>query len=240
MSEQYIITGCPRSGTGYTAKVLNLGHECIRNEKNGVSSWCLPYPLPFYGPSIVECLVGYPDAKIYHQVRKPADVISSFMDREKSMSIYAWKFFAYLFDLNLDSDSREENAMKIYINWNSMCSLLTSSVYRIEEIEDTFDIGDSEYLDDRSYNGGFKQESYKESDLKKINPELWDKCQSIYYDFKFFMNDELYELIEKPRPIRRDLYENPNKFNGYTKQKLKIGDSNQSYFNDILDVLKFQ
>lgn len=238
MSKQYIITGCPRSGTGYAARVLNLGHECIDKKKNGVASWCLSYPLPLYGPNLLECSKYYSGAKIYHQIRNPADVLSSFMDDEKSMSQTAWKFFAYIFDLDLEKDSSAVNAMKIYIKWNSLSSLLTNLTYRVEEMNKTFDIKDSEYYNDTYFNGGFKKRLYKDKDFRDADPDLWGKCESIYHEFEFFMSDELEELIEEPKPLKREFYSPESDV--FWDNRVKMGYSRwEGKEGDFIDTLKF-
>tara|TARA_Y100001972_G_scaffold45895_1_gene56599 strand:+ start:529 stop:1077 length:549 start_codon:yes stop_codon:yes gene_type:complete len=133
MDNKIIIIGCPRSGTGYASKFFNIGHETLN--QNGISSWCLAFDKPLYGPDLqkVNDYFKNENIKIYHQVRNPLKVISSF----QSMSRKAHDYF--IKELNLiNSISLLEKYIKIWVKVNKKCELISEFTYKVEDIEHTF------------------------------------------------------------------------------------------------------
>lgn len=167
---QFIITGCPRSGTRYASKFFNVGHECINS--NGVSSWCLVKNPPLYGPSLKEVQSKFPGVSIYHQIRNPVDTISSFL----SMSENAWGYFNST--LNLDPNtSKIERGMEIYYKWNQLAKNLANFTYCLEEIEVIF--SDRKSFFNKKYNTR-PHLKLTENDFIKENEKLWGKIIKLY------------------------------------------------------------
>ena len=133
VKDKIIVVGCPRSGTGYASKFFNIGHEELN--KNGISSWCLVFNNVLYGPNLqqVKNFFKNSEVKIYHQVRNPLKVISSF----QSMSPRAHDYF--IKELNLSNlSSFLEKYIKIWVETNKKCELISEFTYQLENIETTF------------------------------------------------------------------------------------------------------
>jgi hypothetical protein len=111
------ITGCGRSGTTFSSKVLkqmglSIGHERLR--KDGISSWYLvsknkKVPL---GPSLHD--LRKMDKVIIHQVREPLASISSML----STGSPSWRFLSGEIPISIKNDSKILRAMKYYYYWN--------------------------------------------------------------------------------------------------------------------------
>lgn len=167
---QFIITGCPRSGTRYASKFFNVGHECINS--NGVSSWCLIKNPPLYGPSLKEVQSKFPGISIYHQIRNPVDTISSFL----SMKEKAWEYFTIQLKLDPKS-SKLKKGMEIYYEWNQLAKNIADFTYCLEEIETVFP--HIKPFSNKKENTR-PHLNYAEEDLLKEDKELWDKIKKIY------------------------------------------------------------
>lgn len=130
-----VITGCGRSGTTYSSKVLSelgiaIGHE--RLKKDGISSWFLAskrkqVPL---GPSLDD-LKKY-DKLIIHQVRHPLSTISSLLALGKP----SWKFLSEEIPINYAEDSKILRAMKYYYYWNLQAEKIAMVRIKAEEFND--------------------------------------------------------------------------------------------------------
>lgn len=140
--EYIVITGCPRSGTKFTAKYLSqlsldIGHESFG--KDGISSWCLASNdnNKIYGPSYEDLIREYPDCKIYHQTRDPLLVISSLT----TILDKSWNFFSNYIEFG--NDSILKKSMKVWYYWNKMAEYLTKNRYKVEEIDSIFKVKNS-------------------------------------------------------------------------------------------------
>jgi hypothetical protein len=131
----FVVVGTGRCGTGYVAELLTqlsirCGHERIYSWRGirpdprveGDASWlAVPY-LPRFGGVVL------------HVVRRPLDVIGSFVGSEfftRARSPYA-RFLSRHLDLGRDPDPLTA-AMRHYVEWNRRCEPHASFRFRIEE-----------------------------------------------------------------------------------------------------------
>jgi len=119
-----LIIGCGRSGTRYVTKVMGraglvIGHEIPA--KDGMASWVS------LGTGDVES-----HDVIWHQVREPVGVISSFHTVMKR----TWKFI-YEVEPRIDTgDPLTLRCMKYWLYWNERCEQAASRTYRVEAVLD--------------------------------------------------------------------------------------------------------
>jgi hypothetical protein len=168
------ITGCPRAGTGFASKYLNIGHEYL--SKNGISSWCLvgkdALQVPF-GISYKELIAKHPDVKIYHQVREPLKCISSIT----TIGNISWAFFSNYIKF-VENESKLRRAMKIYYEWNKKAETITKETYQVEKINEIFG--------ERQYNN----KNYNTRNHKKYN---WDD----FYNTDEILTTKIKELSQR-------------------------------------------
>ncbi len=136
MSERgLLVTGCGRSGTTYTAKLLQtlglkFGHE--RLGMHGIASWYLgskQKKVPF-GPSMQQ--LAWLDLPVVHQVREPLSAISSCLAIGKSSRRFLEEESAVF-----RATSRIGFAMRYWLYWNQTCEQLGSFTYQIERLDET-------------------------------------------------------------------------------------------------------
>ena len=127
-----IITGCGRSGTTFSSKVLRqmgleIGHE--RLKKNGISSWYMVSQKKKVelGPSLYD-LEKF-EKIIIHQVREPLPAISSML----STGSPSWRFLSYEIPIDIENDSKILKAMKYYFYWNKQTENITNIRIKAEE-----------------------------------------------------------------------------------------------------------
>ncbi|MEN8249447.1 MAG: hypothetical protein ABFS32_10990 [Bacteroidota bacterium] len=134
-SKAIVLTGCGRSGTRYSSKLLrkcglHIGHEKLFF--NGISSWRIVSDStePFMGPSFNE--IKMLDRVMIHQVREPLSSISSMLTIGKP----SWEFIAKEIPVNLDKDSSILKAMKYYFYWNLKAETITDYRVKAETFSD--------------------------------------------------------------------------------------------------------
>jgi hypothetical protein len=121
--KRLLIIGCGRSGTRYVSKVLGrcglkMGHE--RPGENGMASWvslCRPGEIEEYD-------------FVFHQVREPLGVISSF----QTVMNRSWR---KIYDAEPRIDREEPKllrCMKYWLYWNQLCEEKARKTYRVENI----------------------------------------------------------------------------------------------------------
>jgi hypothetical protein len=120
-----LIIGCGRSGTRYASKVLRqcgleIGHE--KEGKDGMSSWMA------IGNS--EKLQAY-DC-IYHQVREPLGVISSFHTVMKR----TWRKIYDTESRIVSGETLLLRCMKYWLYWNQLCEEKAKMTYQVEKMFD--------------------------------------------------------------------------------------------------------
>lgn len=145
-----VITGCGRSGTTFSTKLLDqmglrIGHE--RFKRDGVSSWFLVSQIDKapLGPSLKDLKKHKP--LIIHQVREPLAAISSM----QSLGSPSWRFLESLIPISLQNDSKVLLAMKYYYYWNLKTEEIARNRVKVEDfgerIKDILDQHNIEYKD---------------------------------------------------------------------------------------------
>jgi hypothetical protein len=132
-SAKNIITACPRSGTRYTAVLLeksgiDMKHEAIR--KDGVVSWQHIADKEL----VVDC------DNVIHQTRDPLKVISSI---GWTLEKHAWNFINYiipfelkdLHEIGMSFENRMKFAMHVYDEWNELIEKRAKHRFKIEDIQ---------------------------------------------------------------------------------------------------------
>ena len=112
-----IVTGCPRSGTGYMSQYfqvlgLQVGHEKLR--RNGMSYWLLADKRRFDAYNVKASRKGYGDlrlAKKFHVTRHPLHMISSMLPRHESI------LRGYVPDWD-EYDTPLVRTAKFWVSWN--------------------------------------------------------------------------------------------------------------------------
>jgi hypothetical protein len=128
------ITGCARSGTAYTAAVLqHLGYD-VRHEEmgeDGTVSWPLAAKTRRapWGPSPEKTLAK---AKaVFHQVRAPLGAI-------RSIHTIAERSWAYVYETTpcRPTDSPLLRSAMYWRHWNLMSEKVAQSTFRLEAMKD--------------------------------------------------------------------------------------------------------
>jgi hypothetical protein len=120
---KFLITGYPRSGTYYIAKVLNtlgnkVGHEFV--DKDGCVSWGhLPKADEF--------------DTVIHQVRNPLKVIGSCF----TISEGSYKKLEKLTP-RLKNESKLSWLMRSWLDWTDKADEVAEYTYRVENLEETY------------------------------------------------------------------------------------------------------
>jgi len=125
---RFLITGCGRSGTGYTAKLLGdlglpCGHEAIFRPPN-VERAHFEWPPQLPGESswlAAPFLKSLPKGTlVLHQLREPMAVIRSFLRIRFFDEPSAYLRFAEACVPDLASGDRVEKCMKYWLHWNRL------------------------------------------------------------------------------------------------------------------------
>ncbi len=124
-----LIVGCGRSGTGYISTLLrecglDIGHEVLGVD--GTSNWFWTFD------SSINCKYHY--KHIFHQIRNPLDVISSWYNNEIDHS-YIWIFICSHVP---EIDSNEPflvRCAKYWYYWNLAAEKKAEWSYRVEDID---------------------------------------------------------------------------------------------------------
>lgn len=147
----FLITGCPRSGTRYIAKLLEVNglrvsHERFRNKTRwrgadeGIVSWVMAVnstSTPWGPPS-----AHFNFRKILHQVRHPLDSIESIIRNEPSRS---WNFICqHLNDIPncawssniIHNFTAVGRAARFWVQWNLRAEDKALFTYQMEKVAD--------------------------------------------------------------------------------------------------------
>lgn len=136
-----LITGCMRSGTTYSAKLLTLagmkiGHECM--DKDGCVSWCMAVDSDCapWGPGAKEYRFKY----VFHQVRNPLKVISSLYSTSlASGRKISWTFVCrHIPEIRME-DTEIAKAAKYWYYWNLQAEKKAGYRFRIEDFDTAID-----------------------------------------------------------------------------------------------------
>ena len=126
-----LITGCPRSGTGYASQIfqaqgLDIGHERLGTD--GVSSWLFAvedHRYPWHPPG--ELRQNYGFEVILHQVRDPLRVLASMTVLRRP----DWTFIGRHLAL---PKMPLERRIGFYLHWTELCDRQAHYRYRVEDI----------------------------------------------------------------------------------------------------------
>lgn len=165
------ITGCPKSGTHFTAKLLQscglkIGHEIT--DADGIVSWYnkgVPYEN---------------DCIFLHQVRNPLDTISSirYISRQSFGEMHRTISFPGPIDIL-------EHSMYAWYHWNLFTEKDCVFTYQLENIEEIFDILDL---------FGVPYEKINVNSIPRIG-QTEHKLNDITWDKLFYTNKNLTEQI---------------------------------------------
>ena len=143
------IMACPRSGTKYTALLmqkagLEVGHEKLLED--GISTWLID----------TKQLEGVDLAQMVyvHQVRDPLATISSLMTLQwwnKGGMPYLREY------VNLSDGPPLKRSMQMYLNWNTLIEQMCLFTYPVERMD--------EYWEDILSRMGVKQRSMPQLDI---------------------------------------------------------------------------
>lgn len=136
-SPRILITGCGRSGTNYTAKLLSsmglpFSHEGF--PKKGMAAW--PLAVKHNDEMLWWMLFRQGDLTfkpILHQVRHPLAVIAS----TQTFANSSWDYIKKYIPLH-DSDSLLLKCMKYWYYWNLKAEEISEWTYRLESFSELF------------------------------------------------------------------------------------------------------
>lgn len=145
MKPKLIITGCARSGTLYTATVLNEAGYDVSHERRRLSDRVRKYP-PSHGPSQetdieVSWLAASflpSEAKVVHQVRDPRKCIASMYDRKRERPSHDRKFNGWLLKqmphIEKEGDLLEQIS-RYWYDWNVLIEPNADMRVRLEDLD---------------------------------------------------------------------------------------------------------
>jgi hypothetical protein len=134
-ARRLLVTGCGRSGTKFTAVLLQRLGLDVRHEKmgrDGIAAWTLAVASerPPWAPAAA--LESFEE--IYHQVRHPLAVIRSVATFKPS----SWEYICEHTSAT-PQDPVLLRAAKYWLDWNRHAELVGTWRYRIEDLDDVFD-----------------------------------------------------------------------------------------------------
>jgi hypothetical protein len=134
-----LITGCGRSGTHYTARLLqemglDVPHE--RVGEDGAASWkhIVSGTFVYLGKNREAVIDSTGFDRILHQVRHPLKVISSM----QTFSDSTWSYMANYIDLDLKAKP-VKRAMQAWVRWNKLIEGKAQWRFQIEQLKEQFD-----------------------------------------------------------------------------------------------------
>lgn len=133
-----LITGCGRSGTHYTARLLqemglDIPHEAVG--KDGAASWkhTAPGVFVYIGKNRESVIDTAGFDRVLHQVRHPLKVIASM----QTFSDSSWAYMAKSIELDLAADPVVKG-MQAWIGWNQLAGKQARWRFQIEQLKDRF------------------------------------------------------------------------------------------------------
>jgi hypothetical protein len=127
---KFLVTGAARSGTMYTAKLLealglDVGHES--SGADGIVSWYLAADTDWVpkGPTSLEVTFEH----VFHQVRHPLSVIPSMATLRPD----TWSFVVRHTPCSL-GDPLLLRCAKFWLSWNEMAEMKAEWRYRVEDV----------------------------------------------------------------------------------------------------------
>lgn len=188
-NRRLLIIGCGSSGTSYMSKVLKKCAVKVKHEhhgKEGVVSWKMTVDAEEVPSG--HSRKGYHFAHIFHQVRHPLKMISSFYNTEPPGS---WEFIMkHVPEINKD-DLEIVKCAKYWYYWNTLAEQQAEWTYRIEEIDhqwDEFEKRLGKRLDKRALKNiprnvntrGSHRFEFTWDDLEQqLDPDLYQKVRTL-------------------------------------------------------------
>lgn len=178
-----LITGHPRSGTGYCAQLcrsygLQVGHEVML--EHGISSWLFA-PLSWYRPPFHPqegARMDYDFDKVLAVIRNPIDIIASTAFTEEQHSQHWRSTFVFI----PQGASEIVRAAYSVVGWYKMINALGIKVYRIEDIEEQIKylstyVGftEKQFEPDKKYNARPHEDLTVEDLEKKLPTDLFNE-----------------------------------------------------------------
>jgi hypothetical protein len=130
-----LVTGCGRSGTKFTAVLLQRLGLDVRHERmgrDGIAAWTLAVPSarPPWGPAVVPESFDH----VYHQVRHPLAVI-------RSVGTFKPSSWEHIYD-HTSATPRNHvivRGARYWLEWNEHTERIATWRYRIESLNDVFE-----------------------------------------------------------------------------------------------------
>jgi hypothetical protein len=134
-----LILGCGRSGTNYMAELLATAGLDVLHERAGGRDGLVSWPMLFnsyspWGP--IEKDLEY--QHIFHQVRNPLHVITSWKVNLPDLNRDEWHFIRKHIPQISKNDSLLVHCAKYWYYWNKRIEKKAEWRYRIEDIEEIF------------------------------------------------------------------------------------------------------
>lgn len=133
-----LVTGCGRSGTHYTARLLqqlglDIPHEAVG--KDGAASWkhTASGTFVYIGKNRETKIDADGFDRVLHQVRHPLKVIASM----QTFSVSSWSYMAGFIDLSLKA-SPVVKGMQAWVGWNALAEKRAQWSFQIERLKDIF------------------------------------------------------------------------------------------------------
>jgi hypothetical protein len=128
-----LVTGCPRSGTAYTAGLLqahglDIPHE--RVGRDGTVSWMFAVDAPGIMGHKGQRRGDYEWKQVVHLVRHPVKCIASLTTIKPS----SWVWIAKQCWPVAACDDKWERALTFWVKWNQACESLTDCRVRVEDL----------------------------------------------------------------------------------------------------------
>lgn len=128
-----LITGCGRSGTEYMATLLRQSGYDINHERPGEVG-CVSWPMAVGSFSPWGPLAEEKFQYVFHQVRNPLDVITSWRLNLSDIARDEWKFIRTHVPEISEDDTLLIHCAKYWYYWNLKVEKRTEWRYRIEDV----------------------------------------------------------------------------------------------------------
>ncbi len=131
-----LITGCGRSGTAFMSAFLQASGVQVDHEAEGIDgivSW--PMAVNWYSPWIKMRPKKLVFTHVFHQVRDPLAVISSWFVNLQNLNRDEWKFVRNYVPEIIKTDSLIVHCAKYYYFWNLKVEAMAEWRFRIEDID---------------------------------------------------------------------------------------------------------
>lgn len=142
----FLITGCARSGTRYSFKVLkalglDVGHE--RACKDGLVCWQAAYPTEDPVGNITGTKIPQTGRELHqickpilHQVRHPLHVVKSFRYKSHPKT---FNYIAKHLPICRTAKDKTHFGMLYWYYWNQFADKIAAETYRIEQLPEIFE-----------------------------------------------------------------------------------------------------